>query len=272
MPEILQLEFMQRAFIAGLVLAPLLSVLGSFATIRKMSFFSEGIAHASLLGVALAIVTGVAPFAGALIVGVLFGVLVFVLERYAKLASDAVIGIVFTTGLALGVVIISLQPGYQPDLISFLFGNILSISWGDVWIILVLASLILMIFASRFRQFTLLSFSQELAWTSGVNVVQLNLLFYILLSVSVVLGVKLLGIILVSALLITPAVTSKLISRTFKSYVAFSVLFAVLSFMGGLITSYYFDLPSGASIVLFSTGIFILVMLLRSINNHRLSA
>lgn len=251
---------MQRAFIAGLFLAPLLSVLGSFATIRKMSFFSDGIAHASLLGVALAIVTGIAPFIGALIVGVLFGVLIFVLERYAKLASDAVIGIVFTTGLALGVVIISSQPGFQPDLISFLFGNILSISWEEVWAISVLASLILLLVSYKFKEFTLLSFSEDLAWTSGVNVSRLNLLFYVLLSVSVVLGVKLLGIILVSALLITPSVTSKLVARDFRAYVALSVLFALFSFIGGLLASYYFDLPSGASIVLFSTIMFLLTL------------
>jgi len=265
--DILELEFMQRAFVAGLVLAPLLSILGSFATLRKMSFFSDGIAHASLLGVALAIVVGIAPFVGALIIGVLFGILVFALERYAKLASDAVIGIVFTTGLALGVVIISQQQGYQPDLISFLFGNILSISWSDVWTIAILAAAIISIIGFRFRQFVLLSLSQDLAWTSGVNVVRLNLLFYILLSVSVVLGVKLLGIILVSALLITPAATSKLVSRNFKSYVALSIVFALVSFIGGLIASYHFDLPSGASIVLTSTTMFLLTMLVNSIKD-----
>ncbi len=254
--EILQLEFMQRAFIAGVILAPLLSVLGSFTTLRKMSFFSDGIAHASLLGVALAILTGIAPFAGALLMGVALGVLVFALERYAKLASDAVIGIVFTTGLALGVIIISLQPGYQPDLISFLFGNVLSITWGDVWVILGFSAAILSTVLVFFRQITLLSFSEELAWTSGVNTKRFDLLFYVLLSVSVVLGVKLLGIILVSALLITPPVTAKLIAQSFHSYVALSVVFALVAFMGGLFASYYLDFPSGASIVMFATTLF----------------
>jgi len=163
MIDILQLEFMQRAFIAGIVLAPLLAVLGSFATLRKMSFFADGIAHASLFGVALAIVIGITPFYGALGVGIMFGVLIFLLERYGKLASDAVIGIIFTTGLALGITIISLQPGYQPDLISFLFGNILSVTWGNVWIILVLSILILTIIFTLFKQLTLLSLSEELA-------------------------------------------------------------------------------------------------------------
>lgn len=263
MLEILQLEFMQRAFIAGIILAPLLSVLGSFATLRKMSFFADGIAHASLLGVALAILVGATPFSGALVIGLLFGILVFLLERHTKLAPDAVIGIIFTTGLALGIILISLQPGYQPDLISFLFGNILAITWGNVWLILTLSLIILSVVSFLFRQFTLLSLSEELAWTSGVSTKYLNLFFYILISVSVVLGVKLLGIILVSALLITPPVTAKLVTRSFRSYVFLSIIFSLLAFVGGLFASYYFDLPSGASIVVSATTIFATVFILK---------
>jgi len=257
--EILQLEFMQRAFIAGIILAPLLSVLGAFTTLRKMSFFADGIAHASLLGVAFAIIAGVTPFNGALVAGLLFGVLTFLLERYTKLATDAIIGIIFTTGLALGIIIISLQPGYQPDLISFLFGNILAITWSNVWLILVLSSIILSLVFLLFRQLTLLSLSEELAWTSGISTKYLNLFFYIMVSVSVVLGVKLLGIILVSALLITPPVTAKLITQSFRSYVFLSVIFSLIAFIGGLFVSYYFDFPSGASIVVSATTIFAIV-------------
>ncbi len=257
--DILQLEFMQRAFAAGLILAPLLAVLGSFVTVRKMSFFADGVAHASLFGVALAIVVGITPFYGALFIGVLFGILIFVLEQYGKLASDAVIGIIFTTGLALGITIMSQQPGYQPDLISFLFGNILSVTWNQVWIIAILSVVILGIVAVLYRKLILVSLSEELAWTSGITTQRLNLLFYIILSIAVVLGVKLLGIILVSALLITPAVTSKLITRSFNIYMIISIVFALLAFVIGLFASYYFDLPSGASIVLSATTIFFTV-------------
>jgi ABC-type Mn2+/Zn2+ transport system permease subunit len=271
MMEVLQLEFMQRALIAGLILAPLLSVLGSFVTLRKMAFFSDGIAHASLLGVALGIVADLAPFYGALLIGLIFGLLVFLLERYTKIATDAIIGIIFTTGLALGIILISLQPGYQPDLVSFLFGNILAITWGNVWIILILAIIILLTIFMLFRQLTLLSLSEELAWTSGVSTKMLDLLFYSMLSVSVVLGVKLLGIILVSALLITPAVTAKLITRSFSMYAMAAVLFALLAFILGLFGSYYFDIPSGASIVVSSTILFAVVFAFQSLlsrQNH----
>jgi len=261
MLELLQLEFMQRALIAGIFLAPLLALLGSFVTLRKMSFFADGIAHASLLGVAVSILVGVAPFGGALVIGVFFGVLIFLLERYTSIASDAVIGIIFTTGLALGIILISLQPGYQPDLISFLFGNILAITWSNVWIISVLSVGILSTITLMFKKFTLTSLSEELAWTSGIPTTYVNLLFYVLLSVAVVLGVKLLGIVLVSALLITPPVTAKIITNSFRSYVVCSVVFSLIAFIGGLIVSYYFDLPSGASIVVSASGVFMLVLI-----------
>ncbi len=263
MIDIFQLEFMQRAFIAGLALAPLLSVLGAFATLRKMSFFSEGVAHASLLGVALAIIAGVVPFYGALVIGLVLGVVIFILERYTKIASDATIGIIFTTGMALGILLISLEPGYQPDLISFLFGNILAVSWGDVWTIVVLSSVILFSVYLFYKQLALLAFSEEIAWTSGSNTTSLNLLFYALLSLATVLGVKLLGIILVSALLIAPAVSSRVLTTSFNSYVFLSVLFSVVSFVVGLLSSYYLDIPSGASIVLTATLLFGLVLLIK---------
>lgn len=267
MVEILQLEFMQRALLAGIILAPLLAVLGSFVTLRKMSFFAEGIAHASLLGVAIAMVASLTPFNGALIVGVFFGILVYVLERYTNIASDSVIGIVFTTGLALGVMIISTQPGYQPDLLSFLFGSILAITWSNVYVIFGLSVLILGFVAYFFKQLTLLTLSKDLAWTSGINTKYLDLAFYVLISISVVLGVKLLGIILVSALLITPAVTSKLITRSFSNYVSMSVAFALVSFIAGLFISFYLDLPSGASIVVTATTVFVVVLLGKSLSS-----
>lgn len=259
--ELLQLEFMQRAFIAGIILAPLLAVLGSFVTLRKMSFFADGIAHASLFGVALSILAGLAPFGGALVMGVVFGIIIFLLEKYTKIASDAIIGIIFTTGLALGIILISMQPGYQPDLISFLFGNILAVTWSNVWLIALLSIGILSTIFFLFKKITLTSLSEELAWTSGVSTTYINFFFYILLSVAIVLGVKLLGIILVSALVITPSVTAKLITGSFRSYILWSVIFSLLAFIGGLYGSYYFDLPSGASIVLMASSIFIITLL-----------
>lgn len=265
MLNFLTLEFMQRALLAGLILAPLLAVLGSFMTLRKMSFFADGIAHASLFGIALAILTGASPFYGALIIALVFACVIYLLEHYGSLSSDGVIGIIFTTGLALGIVMISLQPGYQPDLISFLFGNILAIRWSDVWLISGISILLLLLVYTNFRSLLLTSLSKDLAWVSGVSIKNNTLLFYIMLSLAVVLGVRLLGIILVTALLITPAMTSKLCTSSFKQYLIGSVIFSLISVTGGLILSYYLDLPTGATIVLFSTFCFISTLFITKI-------
>ncbi len=252
------MEFMQRAFLAGMMLAPLLATLGSFMTLRKMSFFADGIAHASLLGIALALICGATPFLGAIIVGVVFGLVVFFLERYARLASDAVVGVIFTAGMALGIILISLQPGYQPDLISFLFGNILSITWANIWTIFGVSVTILLTIFVFFRHFILIALNDDMAWTSGVNTKRLDALFYIMLSLTVVLGVKLLGVVLVSALLIIPSITAKIVAHSFYTYVSFASMCAFVAFVVGLIGSYYLDLPSGASIVMVAVGIFVM--------------
>src|SRR3990167_1951648 len=138
MLAIFQFPFVQRALIAGMFLALLLAVLGVFVVLRRMSFLADGIAHASLAGVAFGLLVGIYPLAAALLVGVLFAVVIFILERKTSLSLDSIINLIFTTGLALGVVLLSFKSTYQPDLISFLFGNILAISADELKFMLVL--------------------------------------------------------------------------------------------------------------------------------------
>ena len=146
--EIFSLPFMQKAFLVGGLVGVVLPYLGVFTTLKRMSFFGDGIAHASLAGVAIGVASGFTPFGMALLIGVLFGAGIYFLEKKTTLSSDAVIGIFFTTGLALGVILLSLQRGYQPDLISFLFGNVLTISEGDIFLISIFSALILSLISS----------------------------------------------------------------------------------------------------------------------------
>src|SRR5579863_3121890 len=215
----LQLPFMQRALMAGVALGLILPFLGVFVTLRRMSFFGDGIAHATLAGVAIGILAGVSPFIVALGIGALFGASVYLLERKTNISSDALIGVLFTGGLALGIVLISLQQGYQPELLSFLFGSILSVSAQDLVIILGASTLILLVLLMFLRQFTLLALEKETAWLYGVRTEPLDFFFYVLLSVTIVLGVKLLGIILVSALLIIPPTIAKMLAPSFKTLI-----------------------------------------------------
>jgi len=260
--ELFALPFMRRAFLAGALLGVVLPYLGVFTTLRRMSFFGDGIAHASLAGVAIGIAAGLQPFGTAIVVGVLFGIGIFVLEKKTRLSSDAIIGTIFTSGLALGVVILSFERGYQPELISFLFGNILTIGSSDIAIIGALTLVILGFLIANHRAIALTVFDAETAWLSGVRTSLLEFIFYVILSLAVVLGVKLLGIILVSALLIIPPTTAKLFSRSLRAFIVTSIVLGELAIFLGLVFSFIFDLPSGAAIILTSALIFTAALLL----------
>jgi zinc/manganese transport system permease protein len=163
--------------------------------------------------------------------------------------------------MSLGVILISLRSGYQPDLMSFLFGNILAIKTTDVILITLLSFLICLFLLSKHKQITLIALDPETAYLEGINVNLLQIIFYIILATSVVLGVKILGIILVSALLIIPASTAKLISRTFKGLIIRSIIICEATVLAGILLSYYLDSPTGPVIVLVGTALFFFIFL-----------
>lgn len=267
--EMLSLPFMQRAFISGAALGILLAALGIFVTLRKMTFFGDGVAHSSLAGIAIAVVAGLAPLPVALLWGLLVALLIYWLERSTRLPSDTLIGIFFTASMALGVVIMSFTQGYQPELLSFLFGSILAVNSTDIAIILVMSAMIMIWYVLSFRQLTYMSISEEKAAVSGVPVNIQNAVFYIALAFATVLGVKILGIILVSALLVLPPATSKLIASSFRNHVIASLVISEVVIFAGLITSFVLDLPSGATIVLLGTAVFFLTVLLQTVRGRR---
>lgn len=254
---------MQRAFVAGTVLAALLAYLGVFVVLRRMSFFSDGIAHASLAGVAAGVLLSLNPLVTALIASVIFAVVIFLLERKSNLSADTTIGLIFTSGMALGVLLMSFKSGYQPELIGFLFGNILTIKPSDLIVIVCVGLFVGGFLIAQQREITLLALDREMAYLSGANPDILQLAIYVALAVSVVLGIKILGIILVSALLIIPVSISKLIGRSFQKLVFLSVLIAEFIVLTGLFVSYWFDLPTGAIIVLTGAVLFFVVFVLK---------
>lgn len=256
---------MERALTAGVILAFLLALLGTFVVLRNMAFFSDGIAHASLAGVALGIIFSLNPLLVAIILSIVFSIIIFFLEDRYKLSGDTAIGILFTSGMALGVLLISMQPGYQPELISFLFGNILAITQLELLIIGITSVFIALFIFLYLKKLILISLDPETAYISGIHVKRLQLGLNIVLAVSVVLGIKVLGIILVSALLIIPVAIGKLFARSFKTLVVSSVAVSEIIVISGIIVSYYLDLPTGPSIVLLGTILFIMGLTLASI-------
>lgn len=251
------LPFMQRALLAGAVLGLVLPFLGIFVTLRRMSFMGDGIAHATLAGIAIGITAGIQPFATAVCAAIVFGAGIYFLERKTEISSDALIGVLFPGSLALGIVLISRQRGYQPELLSFLFGSILSISPQDLIVIAAVSAIILVFLLLALRQLTLLSLDRDAAWLGGVRTGLLEFGFYLIVSVAIVLGVKLLGIILVSALLIIPPTIARMIASSFRRMVVASVLTGEVCIVLGLALSYRMDLPSGATIVLTAVTAFL---------------
>lgn len=264
------LPFMQKALIAGLALGAVLPFLGVFVTLRKLSFLGEGIAHASLAGVAIGIIAGVNPFPIALAVGIGMGALVYILERKTSISSDALIGVLFTGALSFGLLLFSMRRGYQPELLSFLFGNILSIRASDLWAMVGFSAIIVAALIFLFRQFALLALDRETAGLYRVNSSVMDFIFYILVSIAIVLGVKLLGIILVSALLIIPSTIAKMLAQSFRSMVIWSISVAEFFIVFGLVLSYAFDLPSGATIVLLGAVTFLLLSIIQGFRGAHL--
>jgi len=263
-----QLPFLQKALLAGLILGLVLPFLGVFVTLRKMSFFGEGIAHASLAGVALGVLSGADPFLSALGVGIFVGVMIYILERKTIIAPDALIGVLFTAAMAAGLVLLSLQKGYQPDLISYLFGNILAVSSYDLAVIALFSAAIFAILTIFRRQLTMLALDRESAWLSGIRTELFDFFYYIILSVTIVLGIKLLGIILVSALLVIPPSTAKLLASSLRGMMIGSILAGELAVIAGLAVSYILDFPAGAVIVLCAAIFFIGAVISRTFVQH----
>lgn len=252
----LALPFMQHALLAGVMLAVLLALLGSFATLRRMAFFGEGIAHASLAGIAIAVVANIAVLPVALVWAVVVAVAIYVLERKTLLPSDTTIGILFTSSMALGVLIMSFTAGYQPDLLTYLFGSILAIRELDI-LLIAACTTVAVLFVARYRRGLIaMSVNDELARVGGVPTERLTLALYVLLAVAMVLGVKMLGVVLVSALLIIPPAAARLLAVSFRHYLALGLTASVTSVLAGLMLSYHFDTPSGATIVLVAAALF----------------
>jgi zinc transport system permease protein len=258
MPEIFQYPFMIRALISGVFIAVILGSLGVFVVIRKMSFIGDGIAHASLAGIALALLLGWAPIPVAVFFSAIIAALIYFFEKKTEISADMAIAIMFTTGMAVGIILLNFYQGYQPELISYLFGNILTINSYDLINIAVMGSLVLFSLLVFYRRILLSTFDPAGAYLSGLRPWVYDLLLYVATAISIVLSIKLAGIILVSALLVTPSAISGFFSSSFKSFLFLSMMISAAIVMIGLVLSYYLDLPSGAVIILTGTTMFLL--------------
>lgn len=257
LPGILEYPFMQRALLAGLAVGFLCAVVGVYVTLRSMSFFADAISHSALAGIALGVLFGVAPVPAAVIFCVVVALGITYLTFHSELTSDTVIGVFFSGSMALGVLLIGLQSGYQTDLLSYLFGDILSVSDLDVVLAVGLAAIVSAIIFWRSTVLIKIAFNRDLARVEGVPVVLWDYLFLTLLALTVAVSLKIVGIILVSALIIVPAAAARNVAPDFRTLVALAVGIGVISAAAGLVLSYYLNTASGPTVVVVAVVFFI---------------
>jgi zinc transport system permease protein len=254
--------FIQRAVIAGAFISVLCSTLGVLLVLRRLSMIGDGLAHVTFGSVAIALLLKVYPLYVSLPLVMASSVGILKLMERARIYGDAAIGILSALGIACGVLVASLAGGFNVDLFSFLFGNILSISLQEVYTSIILSVIVLAVIIFNYHDIFSITFDEEFAKASGINTGKINTMIVLFTAVTVVLTMKLVGIMLTSALLIFPAVTAFQLARGFTNAIVIAAIVALASLITGIVLSLQFNLPTGASIVMVNFMFFIAAFLL----------
>lgn len=269
MIDLLQYGFMQRALLSATLIGTVCALVGVYIILRGLSFIGAGIAHASFGGVALGFLLNINPVyaAFAFCVATAWGI-GFISER-GRVKEETAVGVFFASTMAFGAFLIGVLEIYNVDLFSYIFGNILIISNIDLYLTIALAIVIIFVLFLFQKEFLFLTFDRESAQVSGLPVKKLNLLMLILVALTIVISIKAVGIVLVSALLVTPAASAFQLTREFKKMQKLAVVFGVGSCWIGLVLSSLFDVPSGATIVLVATLLFFITLIFSPLRRRR---
>ena len=262
--EALSYTFMQKALVAGIAVGLICSFMGTFLVLRRYSLFGDGIAHVAFGGISVGLFLGVFPLWTAFIVSIFGGLGLQKLRQSTKISGDAAVAVVLVSGLAVGVILVSSSGGFSVDLFSFLFGSILLISNEDTIMILAISSGIIATLVVLQKQFLHLTFNEEQAKLVGLRTTLLNYAFVILASITVVTSMRLVGILLISALIVIPNITAMMFGKGFKKTVCISMGISVISVIGGILLSYFLNLAPSGTIVIITVGILVGTIVLKS--------
>jgi zinc transport system permease protein len=263
MPEFLQFGFMQRAFAAGAVMAIVCPLIGVFLVPRRLSLIADTLAHVALAGVAIGLLVGASPIVGALIVTVVGALGMERLRSHGALQGDAALAVFLSGGFALAVVLISLARGFNADLFAILFGSILTVSPADVWLISALGAVVVATILLSYRRLFVITLHEDLARTSGVPVTALNLMLTLLTALTTVVAMRMVGVLLVSAMIVIPTLTGFSLGRSFRRATIVAIVAALAAVGIGLTAAYYLSLAAGGAVVLTALLIFAGVAVLR---------
>jgi zinc transport system permease protein len=263
MIEVFQYEFMQRAFIAAVLVSVACGIVGTYVVIKRIVSLSGAISHAAFGGVGLGYFLGINPVLAAIPFSIISAIGIGAIRERVKVSEDTAIGILWSVGMALGVIFINLTPGYAPDLFSYLFGSILTIDNSDLYIMFILDLIIIATVFLFQREFLAISFDEEFSKVLGVPAEFIYMLLLSLVALSVVVLIKVVGVILIIALLSIPAAIGKQFTYNIKKVMVFSVIIGIILTIIGLLFSYIFNIASGATIVLTLAIAFIIFSLIK---------
>jgi len=251
---------MQKAFISGTLIAIACALLGVFLILRKLSLIGDGISHISFGGVATGLLFNITPFIGALLFGLIGSIGILKLKEKSNIYGDNAIGIVSHASLGIGIFIASIASGFNVDILSYLFGSILSIKDTELFLSMLLAIVVILFVTIFNKDLFYISFDEESAKVSGIKVNMLNSMLIILTAITIVSSMNVVGLMLAASLIILPPSSALQLKKSFKQTLLFAVIISVFSVVMGLIISYYFDYATSGTIVIINTIIFLILL------------
>ena len=257
--EIFELAFMQRAFLAGLVIAVVCPSIGLFLVLRQYALLGEGLGHIAFGGVSVGFLMGIDPVLGAFGITGISAIAIERLRRQGKLGGDTSIGVLIALGLAVGVVASSLAGAFNARLLGFLFGSIILVAPRDLYLIAAVGAVVMLVITLFGKELFYICFDEEAALANGLPVKFFTMLLTIMTALTVVASLRIVGVLLVFALIILPVATAMQIARSFRQARLLSVLFGLIAVISGLFAAFYLDLPAGGAIVLVAGTLFVLV-------------
>ena len=249
---------MQRAFVASVLVSVVAAVVGSFVILKGMAFIGDALPHASFGGVAVAFVLGENLYVGGGIAALITALLIGFISRRGVVKYDTAIGILFVAMFAIGIAVVQTQDNYTADLFSFVFGNVLAVTWGDVWLTGAIAAVVLALVALFYKELLFTSYDPLMAAAAGLPVAAVQYGLLALLALTTVIALQTVGVVLVVALLVTPAATAQLLVRSLPAMMALGALIGAASSLIGLYVAWHVDTSASASIVLTATALFVL--------------
>ena len=266
--EMLSYPFMTRAFLVGSLVALCSALLGVSLVLKRYSMIGDGLSHVGFGAMAIAAAMNAAPLTVAIPVVIVAAILLLRISGNAKIKGDAAIALISTTSLAIGVMVISLTTGMNTDVYNYMFGSILAMSAEDVKLSLVLSVFVLILFIVFYHKIFAITFDETFARATGVKAGVYNTLIAVLTAVTIVLGMRMMGALLISSLIIFPALTSMRVCRTFKSVIINAAVISVVCLIAGVTLSYVVATPAGASVVLANLVMMVLYTVVGTVKNH----